>query len=91
MSRVGLLLRPVRKDADTPNMANLTVMWRSVAFFVVPNWFLPTDAENYDTIIVLDPCWIPSGNFPQKLCVWGMCTICPTLQNACSKWIWRFI
>lgn len=38
------------------------MLWKSVTLFVVPKWFLPTDAANYDTIVVLDLCWIESRN-----------------------------
>ena len=44
-------------------MADLTVLWRSVCFFVVTNWFLCTDAANDDTMIVLCSCGIPPNTF----------------------------
>ena len=41
-----------------------------MAFFVVPNWFLCTDAENYYTSVILSLCWIPSSNFSSmRVCV----------------------
>ena len=49
----------VCKNADTSDMADLAVLWRSIYFFVVPNWFLCTDAANDDTMIVLCSCGIP--------------------------------
>ena len=44
-------------------MADLTVSWRRVFFFVVPNLFICTDATNYDTVIVLCSCGIPQKKF----------------------------
>ena len=44
-------------------MVYLTVTWRSVDLFVVPNWFICTDAANDDTSVVLAMFWIPSRNF----------------------------
>ena len=48
-SRVESLRRCVRKDADTSDMADLIVLWRSICFHVFTNWFLRTEAANYDT------------------------------------------
>ena len=62
-SRVGLLRRSIWKDADISNMVALTAPWRSLSFFVMPNWFLCTYAVNDDTHIVLSPCCILSRNF----------------------------
>ena len=56
-------------DADTSDMADLTVPWRSVCFFFVPKLFLLTYAVNYDTIIVLCYCGIP----PKTLSVMPVC------------------
>ena len=36
--------------------------WRSVAIFVLKNWFLCTDATNDDAIVVLATCWSLSNN-----------------------------
>ena len=38
---------------DIFNMAYLKVPWRIACFSVVPNWFLCTDVDNDDTMIVL--------------------------------------
>ena len=62
-SRFGLLRRCVRKDADTSNMADLTVPWRSICFPIFPNWFPRTEAANDDTRIVFCACGIPYRNF----------------------------
>ena len=58
-----MLQRCVRKDADTSDMADLTVPWRSICFLVVPNCFFCTDAANNDTRVVLCSCGIPPKNF----------------------------
>ena len=44
-------------------MVALTVPWKSMALFFVPNWFPHNNAENSDTRVVLDPCWIMLRNF----------------------------
>ena len=44
-SRDRPIQRAIPKDADTPNMADLSVPWRSFIFFVIKNWFCRTDAE----------------------------------------------
>ena len=44
-------------------MAALTVTWRILDLFVVPNWFICTDTAKYDTSVVLAPCWSPFSNF----------------------------
>ena len=54
--------RCVRKDADTFNMSDLTVPWRSICFLVFPEWFRCTGAANDDTRIVFCACGIPSRN-----------------------------
>ena len=51
----GLLQRAVQKDADTSDMVFLTVLWRSLDFFVVTNWFLRTDDDDYETSVILNP------------------------------------
>ena len=59
MSMFGSHLRTIQKDTDKSDMETLNVLWRSVDFFVVKNWFLSTDAIIGDTSVVLAPCWIP--------------------------------
>ena len=59
-SRVGSPRRFVRKDAYTSDTTSLTVTWRSLELFVVPNLFFCTYVVNDDTIIVLYHCGIPS-------------------------------
>ena len=59
---VGSLRRCVRKDADTSDMADFTVLWRRTCFPVFPNWFRCTEAENDDTRIFFCACGIPSRN-----------------------------
>ena len=44
-------------------MEALTVLWRILDFFFVPNWFLCADSTNDDTSVVLALCWSPSRNF----------------------------
>ena len=61
-SRVGSLQRVIRKDADTSDMATLTVPWISLVILVVTNWFLCTDDVNHDTSVTLDLCWSLSNN-----------------------------
>ena len=63
VSRVRLPRRYIQKDADTSDEAILTVPWRGLDLFIVPNWFLCTDFSNDDTRIVLSPCGIMSRNF----------------------------
>ena len=43
-------------------MADLTFPWRIICFLVFPNWFCRTEAENYDTMIVLCSCGISPRN-----------------------------
>ena len=43
-------------------MADLKVLWRSICFLVVPNWFLRTEAANHDTRIFLCSYGIPPRN-----------------------------
>ena len=62
VSRIRSPRRDVWKDSDTSATSALTVLWRSLNLFVVPNWFLRTDTANYDTSVVLDLCWSPSRN-----------------------------
>ena len=62
-SRAGSLRKCVQKDADTSDMADLTVPWRSTCFPVFPNWFCCTEAANDDTRIFFCDCGIPSRNF----------------------------
>ena len=52
-------------------MEYLKFTWRGVCFFVVPKWFLCTDAANSDTMIVLFSCRIP----PRNLSVITECVI----------------
>ena len=52
-------------------MMDLTFLWRSVCFFVLPNWFLCTAAVNDDTMIFLCCCGIP----PKNLSVVPECVI----------------
>ena len=40
----------------------MTVPWRTLDLSVVTDFFLCTDAANYDTMIVLSPCGITSRN-----------------------------
>ena len=54
VSRAGLLQRAIRKEAYTSDMSALTVLWRSLDLFVVPNWFLCTDAVNGGISSVLE-------------------------------------
>ena len=60
MSRIGSLQRSIQKDADTSDMVYLTVLWRSVDFFVLKNWFLCTNAANDNTSVVVASFWILS-------------------------------
>ena len=60
---VGSLRICVWKDADTSDMAVLTVTRKSFCLFFVPNLFLGNDAANDGTIIVLCYCGIPPNNF----------------------------
>ena len=54
-------------------MVDLTVSWRILGLRVAPNWFLCTDAENNDTVVVFSPCVIPSRNlFVTLVCVINM-------------------
>ena len=70
MTRAGSLQRYVQKDADTSDMAALTVPWRSEDFIVVPNWFIRTDAANDKENIFLAPHWSPSSIFSSTpICV----------------------
>ena len=62
MYRVGLPQRFFQKGAYISNVVALTVFGRSLDFLVAPNWFLCTDATNYNTRIFLYPCGIPSRN-----------------------------
>ena len=63
MSRARLNQRDVLKDADTSNMADLTVPWRIFTAFVVPNWFLCIDAAKDYTRRLLYDCGIPPRKF----------------------------
>ena len=58
---VGSPQRCAWKDADTSDMADLTVLWRSICFLVVLNWFLCTEVVNDDTRIFLYLCGTPPG------------------------------
>ena len=72
-SRVRTPWRCVQKDTDTSETASLTVLWRSLDLFVVPNWFLCTDVSNDDTRILLSTCGIPYRNlFLMTMCVRNM-------------------
>ena len=70
MSRVRSIQRCIRKDAYKSVTADSNVPWRSLDIFIVPNWFLYTDAVNEDIRIVLSPYGIPSINlFLMPACV----------------------
>ena len=60
--RVGLIQIYVCGDSDTSDMTALTVLWSSLDFFVVPNWFLHNYAANNDISSVLSLCCITSNN-----------------------------
>ena len=62
-SRVGSPQRRIWKDVDTSDTTALAFLWRSLGLRVAKNWFLHTDAENDDTMIVFSPCGIPSSIF----------------------------
>ena len=50
------------QDADTSNVADLTVPWKIICFLVVPNWFLCTEVVNDDTRIFLCYCGVSPRN-----------------------------
>ena len=50
------LQRAVLKDAGISNTVALTVLWRILALFFVPNWFRCINSENDDTMMVLSYC-----------------------------------
>ena len=58
--------------------------------FVVPKWFLCADVVNGNTMIVLSHCGVLSSNFYWRLCVYVICTICPSLQTSWLHWLWKF-
>ena len=46
VSNAGSPLRFILKDADTFNIAALTVTWRGFVLLVVPNCFHSTNSDN---------------------------------------------
>ena len=61
-SRAKLFQRYVLKDADTYNITALTVMWRKIFLFVVPNWFCHNNDVKEEMRMALSSCGSISSN-----------------------------
>ena len=55
--------RAILKDTDISDTSAMTVLWRSFASFVVPNWFCCTDAVKGGTRRFLSVSDTPLRNF----------------------------
>ena len=82
---------PVLKDTNTPNMTDLTIMWRILAWFVVKTGFVELMLQNItqggSCLIVL----LCTGTFTRWLYGWRMCTTGTGYQTACTQTLCIFL